>query len=159
MFFDIHPFGFYMAVSYHFNIKIFSIESNSLTLLYSMSLQNLKKIMFSPDGSSLVMFSPKYLKILDAFSFQPKYEILEKSTCIIDVSFGQKKSSLLILYENGVLVERSFYDFEKIKIYRIYGHGHRKITTFKMDEKNENIYFVLEDGSLIIKHANNLTVS
>lgn len=88
MFFDIHPFGFYMAVSYHFNIKIFSIESNSLTLLYSMSLQNLKKIMFSPDGSSLVMFSPKYLKILDAFSFEPKYEILEKSTCIIDVSFG-----------------------------------------------------------------------
>lgn len=137
MFFDIHPFGFYIAVSYHFNIKIFSIESHSMTLLYSMSLQNLKKIMFSPDGSSLVMFSPKHLKILDSFSFEPKYEFFEKSgSSIIDISFAEKKCSLLILYENGVLAERSFYDFQKIKIYRIYGHGHRRITCFKMDEKN-----------------------
>lgn len=58
-----------------------------------------------------------------------------------------------------MLAERSFYDFEKVKIYRIYGHAHRRIVSFKIDERNEHIYFLLEDGSLIIKHANNLTVS
>lgn len=40
-----------------------------MTLLYSTSLQNLKKVLYSPDGSSLVMFSSRKLKILDAFSF------------------------------------------------------------------------------------------
>ncbi len=77
LFFDVHPYGFYMAVSYSFNIKIYSIESTSMTLLYSMTFQQLqqqlKKILYSPDGSNLVVFSSRRLKVLDAFSFDLKY--------------------------------------------------------------------------------------
>lgn len=42
-------------------------------------------------------------------------------------------------------------------MYRIYGHNHHKIALLKIDEKNENLYLLLEDGSIIIKHVNNLT--
>ena len=69
LYFDIHPYGFYMAVSFSFNIKIYSIEHNSLTLLYSTTFQQLKKILYSPDGSNIIIFSSKKLKILNAFSF------------------------------------------------------------------------------------------
>jgi hypothetical protein len=40
-----------------------------MTLLYSTSFQQLKKILYSPDGSNLVIFSSRKLRILDAFSF------------------------------------------------------------------------------------------
>jgi hypothetical protein len=70
--FDIHPTGFYMAVSYSFNISIYSLEYNSMTLLYSTSMQNIKKVMYSHEGSMLVMFSWKKIKILNAYSFELK---------------------------------------------------------------------------------------
>ncbi len=48
-----------------------------MTLLYSMTFQQLqqqlKKILYSPDGSNLVVFSSRRLKVLDAFSFDLKY--------------------------------------------------------------------------------------
>lgn len=65
-----------MAISFSFNVKIYSIEANSMTLLYSMTLQNLKKILYSPDGSNMVLVSPRLIKVLDAFSFELKYEIV-----------------------------------------------------------------------------------
>lgn len=40
-----------------------------MTLLYSTSMQNLKKILYSPDGSTLIIFSSRKLKLLNAYSF------------------------------------------------------------------------------------------
>lgn len=128
-----------------------------MNLLYSLSLQNLKKVMYNPDGSCMIIFSSRKLKILDSYSFEPKYEITEKINSIIDVCFGSKHNIILILYDNGLIMERSFYDFERIKTYRIFSHTHRKITSFKLDERNENIMLLLDDGCMVTKLMNNLT--
>lgn len=73
--FDIHPYGFFMAVSYSFNIKIYSLEHNAMTLLYSISMHNIRKVLFTPDGAHIVLLSPRKIKFLDAFSFELKYQL------------------------------------------------------------------------------------
>lgn len=72
MSFDIHPYGFYMMISYMFTIKIYSLEPRSMTLLYSFSMHNVKRVEFSPDGSTIVLFSPRKIRLLDAYSFDLK---------------------------------------------------------------------------------------
>ena len=111
-----------------------------MTLLYSMTFQQLqqqlKKVLYSPDGSNLIVFSSRKLKVLDAFSFDLKYEVNQKNSIIVDAYFAFKRNTLLILCENGIITERSFYDFEKVKSYRVHNHNHRKFVNLKMDEKN-----------------------
>lgn len=155
--FDVHPFGFYMVVAYSFNIKIYSIEHSSMTLLYSTSLQHLRKILYSPDGSNLLIFSSRKLKILDSFSFEVKYELNEKNSSIIDICFGSTKNILLILYDNGVIVERSFYELDKCKIFRVYSHAQRRMLSLRLDEKNENAFIIFDDGTMLIKNISSLS--
>ena len=67
--FDVHPYGFFLAVSHSFNIKIYSLEHHSMTLLYNLSMHNIKKVLYSPNGAYIILFSPRRIKILDTFSF------------------------------------------------------------------------------------------
>lgn len=125
--FDVHPYGFFIAVSYSFNIKIYSLEHQSMTLLYNMSMHNIKKVLYSPDGAHLILFAPRRLKILDAFSFELKLEHLEKNSSILSICFSPSNGNFYILLEGGIIQERSFLDLEVVKIYRIFGQTHRKI--------------------------------
>lgn len=97
MSFDIHPFGFYMVVSIMFNIKVYSLEPNSMTLMYSFSMHNVKRVQYSPDGSTIVLFSSRKIKLVDAYSFDLKEEYQEKNYNINDICMGDKDKKIYIL--------------------------------------------------------------
>jgi uncharacterized protein with WD repeat len=101
--FDVHPTGFYLAISYSFNISIYAIQHNSMALLYSTSMEHLKKVMYSPEGSMLIMFSLKKIRILNPYSFEVQSEIEEKNHTIMDIYWLPKRNAFLTLYENGLV--------------------------------------------------------
>lgn len=41
-----------------------------MTLLYSFSMHNIKKLLYTTDGSSLILFSSKKIRVLDSYSFE-----------------------------------------------------------------------------------------
>lgn len=71
--FDLHPYGYFIAVSFGFNAKIYTIEHSMMNLIYTYNGQNIKKIKYSPNGTDLVIMANKNIKILDSYSFSVKY--------------------------------------------------------------------------------------
>lgn len=92
--FDLHPYGYFIAVSFGFNAKIYSLEHDALNLIYTYNAQNIKRIKFSPNGSDLVIMSQKTIKILDSYSFAIKYIIQEKSSQSSFTNFAFSSSGL-----------------------------------------------------------------
>lgn len=78
--FDLHPYGYFVAVSFGFNAKIYSLEHNTLNLMYTFNAQGIRKIKYSPNGSDIVIMSQKFIKILDAYSFAIKYILPQKNS-------------------------------------------------------------------------------
>ena len=74
-----HPFGYFLVVSFGFNAKIYSIEHSILNLIYTYNAQNIK-VKYSPNGSDIVIMNQKSIKILDAYSFSVKYILSDKNS-------------------------------------------------------------------------------
>lgn len=100
--FDLHPYGYFIAVSFGFNAKIYSLEHDTLNLIYTFNAQNIKKIKYSPNGSDLVIMSQKVIKILDSYSFAIKYILQEKSSqCSFSLfSFSSSGKDFYTVYDN-----------------------------------------------------------
>jgi uncharacterized membrane protein len=92
--FDLHPYGYFIAVSFGFNAKIYSLEHDTLNLIYTYNAQNIKKMKYSPNGSDLVIMSQKTIKILDSYSFAIKYILQEKSSQCSFTNFAFSSSGL-----------------------------------------------------------------
>lgn len=100
--FDIHPFGFFLAVSFGFSAKIYSFEHSALNLLYTYNAHTIKKIHYSPAGNDLIIMSQKYIKILDSYTFAVKYILSEKAaSCSFNtLVFSSLGTRLYCVYDN-----------------------------------------------------------
>ena len=69
--FDIHPLHLYIAVSFGFSTKIYAVEGQDRPIsLFAMSTQGLKHLRYSPRGNHLCLLFSKYIKIVNAYSFE-----------------------------------------------------------------------------------------
>lgn len=118
--FDLHAYGYFIAVSFGFNAKIYSLQHDTLNLIYTYNAQNIKKIKYSPDGSDLVIMLQKSIKILDSYSFAIKYNLQEKSPQCSFTNFSFSFSGLEFC---------TIYDHVFVNIHD--GHSYKKVGTIK----------------------------
>lgn len=71
--FDVHPLGLYLVVSFGFSAKVYSLQNSNISLIFSCSMQNIKKVKYSKSGADLVLFSNRQIRIVDAYSFMLKH--------------------------------------------------------------------------------------
>ena len=76
-------------------------------------MHNIRKLLYTADGSSLVLYSPKKIRILDSYSFEEKFEYKEKNNNIVDIFYGESRFMLYILFDNATIMERNLINFEK----------------------------------------------
>lgn len=137
LYFDLHPYGYFIAVSFGFNAKIYSLEHSTLNLIYTYNSQNIKKIKYSPNGSDLVIMSQKNIKILDSYSFSIKYILQEKSAQCSFTNFGYSFSGMdfYTVYDNIFINVHEDQSYAKVNMIKPGGHSssllsfHDKIVT------------------------------
>lgn len=76
----------------------------------------------------------------------------------MDICFAPKRKTFFTIFDNGIISERSFLDYEKVIIYRVFGNTHHKIVLIRIDERNESLLILLDDGGLIVKNINDFIV-
>lgn len=154
--FDLHPYGYYIAVSFGFNAKIYSLEHSRLNLIYTYNSQNIKKLKYSPNGSELIIMSQKNIKVIDAYSFSIKYILQEKSAQCSYTNFTYSFSGMefFAIYDNVFVNVYDGFSYAKTGSVKpgqsLLGFQDR-ISMVVADSEQKFVMALLENGKLYFK--------